>query len=145
MLRGASGRTLMRRITLLFAVPLICLFTGRAEALTYRDVIELTHAGLGEDVLLSLIEVDRSVFPIDAGSIKRLKQEGVSERVILAMVRSGREMPAPPDPVPADNQVAASAPAPQVVVIDHREPPEVREVPVPVPVYVPVVVRPSRV
>lgn len=133
----------MRRISLLLVVPLICLLASRADALTFRDVIELTHAGLGEDVLLTLIDVDRSVFPIDAASIKRLKEEGVSERVILAMVRSGREVPAPQDQVPADSPVAPSAPPPQVVVIDHHEPPEVRVVPVAVPVYVPVAVRPS--
>lgn len=134
----------MRRITLLlFAVPLFCLLAARADALTFRDVIELTHAGLGEDVLLALIDVDRSVFPIDAASIKRLKEEGVSERVILAMVRSGREIPAPQDQVPAESPAVAVAPAPQVVVIDHHEPPEVREVPVVVPVYVPVAVRSS--
>ena len=131
----------MRRISLLLVVPLICLLASRADALTFRDVIELTHAGLGEDVLLALIDVDRSVFPIDAASIKRLKEEGVSERVILAMVRSGREVPPPQDQVPVDSPVP-SAPAPQVVVIDHHEP-EVREVPVAVPVYIPVAVRPS--
>ena len=133
----------MRRITLLFVVPLICLLASRADALTFRDVIELTHAGLGDDVLLALIEVDRSVFPIDAASIKRLKEEGVSERVILAMVRSGREVAQPQDQVPVDTAAAPSAPAPQVVVIDHREAPEIREVPVAVPVYVPYVVRSS--
>jgi hypothetical protein len=133
----------MRRIALLFVVPLICLLASRADALTFRDVIELTHAGLGDDVLLALIEVDRSVFPIDAASIKRLKEEGVSERVILAMVRSGREVAAAQEQVPVDTAPAPSAPAPQVVVIDHREAPEIREVPVAVPVYVPFVVRPS--
>lgn len=131
----------MRRIALLFVVPLICLLASRAEALTFRDVIELTHAGLGDDVLLALIEVDRSVFPIDAASIKQLKQERVSERVILAMVRSGRETSASQDQVPVDTSPAPAAPVPQVVVIDHRDEPEIREVPVAVPVYVPYVVR----
>src|SRR5262245_55745590 len=137
----SAWRNSMRRITLLFAVPLICLLASRADALTFRDVIELTHAGLGEDVLLALIDVDRSVFPIDAASIKRLKEEGVSERVILAMVRSGREVPPSQDQVPVDSP-APSAPAPQVVVIDHPAP-AVREVPAAVPVYIPVAVRPS--
>ena len=34
------------------------LTAGRAEALSVRDVIELSKAGLGEEVLLALIEVD---------------------------------------------------------------------------------------
>jgi hypothetical protein len=133
----------MRRIALL-VVPLVLLLASRADAVTLRDVIELTRAGLGEEVLLALIEVDRSVFPIDAASIKQLKEAGVSERVILAMVHSGREVQPPPDQTPVDAPVAPVAPAPQVVVIEHHEPPQIREVPVVVPVYVPVVTHASR-
>lgn len=134
----------MRRIQILVGVVLIGLLSSRAEALTFRDVIELTHAGLGEDVLLTLIEVDRSVFPIDAASIKRLKDEGVSERVILAMIRSGREVQPPADQVPVEAPPPPVDPTPQIVVIEHHDPPEIREVPVAVPVYVPVATRPYR-
>lgn len=134
----------MRRIALLVMVSLICLLPTRADAVTFRDVIELTRAGLGEEILLALIEVDRSVFPIDAASIKQLKEAGVSERVILAMVRSGREVQPVPDQIPVDVAPPPVAPQPQVVVIDHHEPPEIREVPVAVPVYIPVATRSAR-
>lgn len=127
----------MRRFVPLLIVPLLLLLPARADAVTVRDIVELTHAGLGEDVLLALIDVDRSIFPIDAATIKDLKAQGVSERVILAMVRSGREV-APPPPVASDEAAPATAPDPQVIVIDHHDP-EIREVPVAVPVYVPVV------
>ena len=91
----------MRRIALLVAVPLLSLLPLRADALTVRDILELTRAGLGEEILLTLIDVDRSVFPIDTATLKRLKDAGVSERVILAMIRSAR-MPAPaPEPIAA--------------------------------------------
>jgi hypothetical protein len=126
----------MRRL-LIIATLLLPLAPSRAEAVTVRDIIELTRAGLGDDVLLALIEVDRNVFAIDAQTITRLKQAGVSERVIAAMIRSGRTREV------ADEQPAAYVepppPPPPVVVIDHQE--TVREVPVPVavPVYVPVV------
>jgi len=132
----------MRRIALLVTFVAMMIMPGRADAVTVRDVVELTRAGLGEDVLLALIEVDRSIFPIDAATIKELKAAGVSERVIAAMVRSGREVP-PPEPVAVDvTEPPAPAPQPQVVVIEHRDPPEVREVAVPVavPVYIPVAV-----
>jgi hypothetical protein len=112
----------------------------RADALTLRDLVELTRAGLGDDVLLALIEVDRPVFSIDADTLKSLKAAGVSERVIVAVVRSGRTPPpVPPTPIVVE---PAPQPEPQVVVIDHRDrEPRVREVPVAVPVYIPVVVR----
>ena len=126
---------------LVLVVTALAFLAGSAEALTIRDVIELTRAGLGDEVLLALIDVDRGVYSIDTATLKQLKAAGVSERVIVALVRSGREMPPEPAPLP----VVEDQPAPQVVVIDHRdEQPQVvervREVPVAVavPVYVPV-------
>ena len=124
----------MRRLGV-FALAMLALAPA-AEALTVRDVIELSRAGLGEEVLLALIDVDRGVYTIDPETLKKLKQAGVPERVIVAMVRSGRERlqpePAPP-PAPAQEP---RTPEPQVVVIDHHDEPRVREVMVPVPVYV---------
>src|SRR6185369_2346845 len=131
----------MRWIAPLLITLTLSLLPARAEALSVRDVVELTRAGLGEEVLLALIEVDRSIFPIDAATIKQLKANGVTERVIAAMVRSGRETP-PPDPIATEPAPQPVAPQPQVIVIEHRDPPEVREVvhevQVAVPVYIPV-------
>ena len=62
----------------------------RAEALTIRDVIELTKAGISDEVLLALIDVDAGVYANDAETLKALKEAGVSERVMVALVRSGR-------------------------------------------------------
>ena len=106
----------MRRCLLSLALFALA---GSAEALTIRDVIELTRAGVGDDVLLALIEVDRGVYAIDTETLKRLKAAGVSERVMVALVRSGREILA--EQMPAANPEPATAPAPQVVVIDHRD------------------------
>jgi hypothetical protein len=118
---------------LIMAVALIGVSISRAEAITLREIVELTRAGLSDDILLALIEVDQRVFEIDPDTLKALKEAGVSTRVIVAIVKSGRT-PAPPveaivDIVPPD------PPPPQVVVVDR---PVVREVAVvvPVPVYV---------
>ena len=122
-------------------VLLLTLVPSRASALTVRDVIELTRAGLGDEILLALIDVDPSVFPIDSATLKELKEAGVSERVIIAMIRSARLPVVTPQPLAVERPVAA--PEPQVVVIEHHEPPQVREVEVPVavPVYIPVATR----
>jgi hypothetical protein len=130
----------MRRLLLVAVVSLITSIATPAAALTVRDVMELTRAGLGDEILLALIDVDPSVFPIDAATLKKLKDAGVSERVIIAMIRSAR-MPMPaPEPLAAPIEQPAPAPQPQVVVIEHHDAPEVREVPVAVPVYIPVAV-----
>ena len=132
------------RVALAAAVLLLAAAAAPAEALTIRDVIELTKAGVSEEVLLALIDVDGGVYASDTETLKALKAAGVSERVMVALVRSGRERqlpePAAPPPAPPDE---AQAPAPQVVVIEHHEP-QVQQVVVPVPVYVPVYTTPSR-
>jgi hypothetical protein len=134
----------MRRLLIVCAAAMAVLAPFRADALTVRDVIELSRAGLGDETLLALIEVDPSVFPIDTATLKSLKAAGVSERVIVAMVRSARVQPeAPSSDFPPDAQLSAqpapAQPEPQVVVVDHHDsPPVVTEVPVAVPVYIPV-------
>lgn len=125
----------MRRLIFVLAA-VAAFFPVRADALTVRDILELSRAGLGEETLLALIEVDPSVFPIDTGTLKSLKAAGVSERVIVAMVRSARiqalTTPLLAEPAPQLRE-------PQVVVIDHHDSaPQVREVPVAFPVYIPV-------
>ena len=115
-----------------------------AQTLTTRDIVSLTKAGLGEEVLVALIEVHRSVFPVDGDTLMMLKDAGVPQNVIVAMVRSGRDIPQP-DPLPEPQEPVVvtrpTATPPQVVVIEHQsEDRHVREVAVPVafPVYVPV-------
>lgn len=127
-----------------FAIAL-ALVPARADAITLREVIELTRAGLSEEVLLALIEIDQRVFPIDPATLRSLKEAGVSEKVIVAMVKSGRTPAPQPEPAPLPFE-PPPPPEPQVVVVE-RERPVVREVAVPVPVYVavPVARRPRGV
>jgi hypothetical protein len=127
----------MRRL-LVLAVMILPLLPARADALTVAEVIDLKRAGLSDEILLALIEVDARVYSIDKATLKQLKDAGISERVIVAMIRSGRTQPVQAAaPVPA---APVEAPPPQVVVIEHEQP-VVQEVAVPiaVPVYVPVV------
>ena len=123
----------MRRLflALVLVLPLI---PASAEAVTIRDIIELTKAGLGDNVLLALIEVDGGVFNIDNETLTGLKKAGVSEQVIVALVRSGRTRPVE-EPAPL---VMTEAPEPQPQFVQPQT--EIREVVVPVPVAVPVFV-----
>ena len=126
----------MRRRVLSFALVVLSLSAVRAEAVTAKDILDLTRAGLGEEVLLALIEVDGSLFTIDTETLKNLKAAGVSDRVLEAMVRSGRTSQAAS---PESNwaPVEPEPPQPQVIVIEHERP-IVEQVAVPVPVYIPV-------
>jgi hypothetical protein len=137
--------TAMRRA--IVVAVLMLGFVRAAEALTVRDIVELSRAGLGDEVLLALIDVNRGVYAIDPETLKTLKQAGVSDRVIAALVRSGRETLEPlPPATPPDSTDAA----PPVVVVEHHgviehyATPQVQAVTVPVPVYVTAPVWPRR-
>ena len=126
----------MRRLLPLpWLLATLAFFPGRADALTLRDVLELTRAGLGDDVLIALIEVDRPVFPVDTETLKTLKEAGVSQKVIVAMIRSGRTPPppAPEPPVVINQPEPPPPPVPQqpAVVVIHDAAPE------PMPGYFP--------
>jgi hypothetical protein len=135
---------MFRWATLPLVLATLAFGPARADAITLQEIIELSRAGLGEEVLLALIEVDQRVFQVDPETLRTLKKAGVSEKVIVAIIKSGR----PPQPAlqaaaPLE-VVEPETPAPQVVVIERE--PIVREVPVAVavPVYVPVVRSRSR-
>ena len=135
----------MRRFFIVFAILLLPAAATAQQTLTVKDIIELSRANLGEEALLALIDVNRPIFPVDVVTLKALKDAGVPPKVITAMIRSGRTPPplelphATPLELPTPLPPAAAAP--QVVVIEHHEEPRVREIPVPVPVYVAVPTR----
>ena len=110
---------------------------GRAQAITLTEIMELTRAGLSDEVLLALIEVDQRVFAIDPDTLKTLKDAGVSPSVIVAIVKSGRTPQPRPDPIPystTDTQ-PPDPPDPRVIVVERPVVHEV-QVAVPVPMYV---------
>ncbi len=138
-------RMLRRVLVAVSAMLLVSLTAARAEALSVRDVIELSKAGLSESVLLALIDVDRSIFSIDTATLKELKNGGVSDSVIVAMIRSGREPRADVTPPPV--QEPAPEPMPQELTAQDTgqsvdtlapavAPAAPQFIPYPVPVYV---------
>ena len=132
----------MRRTVFAFVFALFV--STAAQAVTLRDIVDLTKAGLGDEVLLALIEVDGGVFDVDAATLKSLKAAGVSERVIVALVRSGRERNAAPAEASTLADVVSQQTQPEVVYVDRPSATVVHEVAVPYPVYVtvPVAVAP---
>jgi hypothetical protein len=115
--RFFGQRRTLRRCARTFAVGACAVLLmgatpGTAWAVSTRDLIELSKAGLGDEVLVALIEADGTVFNLDAPRILELRAEGVSERVITAMLKNAaRPLPASPR-APADGQATAAPPAP---------------------------------
>jgi outer membrane lipoprotein SlyB len=58
------------------------------EPLTIKDVKNMSKAGLSDDLIISQIEATQSEFRLSASDIIDLKQAGVSQRVIEAMIET---------------------------------------------------------
>ena len=63
------------------------LMASPVAAVTPAELAELVKAGLGDEVLLALIETTGLPEPVDAVAAIALKRAGVSDRVIAAAVR----------------------------------------------------------
>ena len=62
--------------TILTVVALLLLASVRVEAVSVRDIIELSRAGLSDEVLVALIEVDDTPFSLDARQLLELRAAG---------------------------------------------------------------------
>lgn len=147
----------MRTSRLLVVATLLLLgpAVSQAFAVSVKDLIALSHEGVGDAVLVALIETDGSRFTLKADDIRQLKADGLSDAVIVAMIKTSR----PPRDNAQPLQVAAPAPEPsyapppapapvvvhQTVVQKVAAPSRQEYVPVYVPVYVAVPTRPVEV
>jgi outer membrane lipoprotein SlyB len=62
----------------------------RGEQLDVNDIKSMSQAGIRDGVIIDQIQATGSEFHLTTADIIDLKQAGVSQRVIDAMVRSGR-------------------------------------------------------
>ena len=140
--KSSQGSRSFLRALLGACCGVLLLGTASASAVTPKELIELTRAGLSDDVLVALIEADQGGVRLDAEQIITLRNAGVSERVILALLQEQRRQadaaaalePAPvvePPPPAVDTAVPMTPPEPAPVVVQQQ-------VPVLVPFWVPV-------
>jgi hypothetical protein len=105
------------------AVLLIALAPATASAVSRDEIVRLSKSGMSDEVILALVDRDKTIFTISPDDLVALKSEGVSERVMLAMLKSGREegeAAFAQQAAQAEADRAASAwLAPNVVVIGH--------------------------
>ena len=97
---------------------------ARAQALPpgVQDVVKLSQAGISDEVILTQIRNNAAIYNLTADQIILLKNQGVSQPVIKALMTGGAAaIPAPgpapvalPSPMPGGPAVAPAAPAPAV-------------------------------
>jgi outer membrane lipoprotein SlyB len=109
---------------LLLAVPLF------AAAMNNDDVIKMVRGGLGEATVLQVIGNAEPGFDTSPDALVRLKQNGVSERIIQQVIAKQSAVPglAPLPAQAAPGQPVAAAPSPQQTCADCGTVTNVKEV-----------------
>lgn len=99
------------------------LVPAAASAVTVDEIVALARAGVTDAVILALIDRDKTIYTLEWDQLLMLKNDGVSEPVILAMLRSGREEGDRAAQAATDLKTAMylseRSPGPEVVIIGH--------------------------
>jgi hypothetical protein len=138
------------RLFLLMLALLGCV-PAAASAVTIDEVVALSKSGISEQVIVAVIERDQTLFTLSPAQLMKLQRDGLSDRILLALIKSGRpsEPPLPDSPVAP---VAAPVPPPPAIAVVGHGPqvpnaPESdsiaadatqAQLPVPPPIFVPV-------
>ena len=106
------------RLFLLMLVLLGCV-PATASAVTIDEVVALSKSGVSEQVIVAVIERDQTLFTLSPALIMKLQRDGLSDRILLALIKSGRpnEPPLPASPVaPAASPMP---PPPAIAIVGH--------------------------
>ena len=109
-------RILLGSILLAGALP------SFAAAATIQDLIKLKAAGLSDDILIALIESDGSIFHLKADDVIAIRKEGLSEKVIMAMLATAIKRPAAPAPAAPATRANSPRTEPAVEVTSPTPP-----------------------
>lgn len=115
--RRSPNRWAFLIVACLFLVPLV------AHAVSLYDIIRMSKAGYTDEAIVGLIDVTESRFALEPDILVQLKKEGVSERVIAALiqasepehVRSGESRPTGPPRAEAEYAAVPEGESPSVV------------------------------
>ena len=95
----------MKRIVLLLSVTL-ALFCQ--EAINNEGIIKLVKSGMSEDLILNVIRQRPGNYTVGANELVSLKDNGVSEKVIAAMLDKAKPEGAPDVAAPKSNAPTAT-------------------------------------
>lgn len=99
-------------LTALLCICLVSLSSAQApEVLTNDAVVRLVKSGLGSSLIVKMIQDEQSNFSLSSASMIRLKQQGVPEPIIAAMLAKRDNPPSAPAnarPGPKSRQSAAA-------------------------------------
>lgn len=79
-------KSFMAFILLVFGILLMTFKSMATEIIANETIVTMVKAGLGEELIISKIQASQSQFDVSTETILKLKKEGVSERIIKAML-----------------------------------------------------------
>ncbi|MBI3270080.1 MAG: hypothetical protein HYZ53_13730 [Planctomycetes bacterium] len=91
-------------------------FATSAGAITQEDVVKLSQAGVSDEILISQIQAEGTVFQLSAAEIVNLKTAKVSEKVIAFMIQTRRGAAGAPA-APAEAGAACGAEAASLTLV----------------------------
>jgi hypothetical protein len=106
------------RLFLLMLVLLGCV-PATASAVTIEEVVALSKSGVSEQVIVAVIERDQTLFTLSPALIMKLQRDGLSDRILLALIKSGRPNEPPLAASPAAPVAAPVPPPPVIAVVGH--------------------------
>jgi hypothetical protein len=86
------------------------LLSTEAAAMDAGDVVRMTRAAVGDEVITAQMKAVRARFALTADDIVRLKNEGVSDTVLKAMIDTAADATVQPAGPPAASAPAAPVP-----------------------------------
>jgi hypothetical protein len=81
----------MRRY--LLPLVLVAMLPATGRAVTSGEIVARSKAGVSDQVLVAMIDRDQTILAIDGDGVVALRGAGLSEAVVMAMLRSGRQSP----------------------------------------------------
>lgn len=81
---------------MVFSLLFAALLTFAQDVLTNEAVVKMVKAGLSESLIVTMVENQPGQFKLTADELVRLKQQGVSDKVLAAMVAKGSSAPTGP-------------------------------------------------
>jgi hypothetical protein len=94
------------KILRLFLV--VAFLAGAQEPLTNVSIVKMVKAGLGEGLIITMVQNQPGRYSLTPDDLVKLKQEGVPEKILTAMVAKGSRggLPAAPPVAPAGASTA---------------------------------------
>jgi hypothetical protein len=106
------------RLFLLMLVLLGCV-PATASAVTIDEVVALSKNGVSEQVIVAVIERDQTLFTLSPALIMKLQRDGLSDRILLALIKSGRPNEPPLGARPVAPVAAPVPPPPAIAIVGH--------------------------